>query len=260
MREGRLFRAALVLSIGAHAALPLLPGETLVEAAELATEEREATAPMTVRLVAPESTPPPPIAPTPVDPLLTSAGGTRRVSALDLEPQRFERERDEAFDPLLAPAPLERELDEPEPVAEPIEVPLIAPPPELDSPERVDLPEPQRFVDDVDVALDQPTQNVEASAAALQRKASAEKSKNRAPRYPAQARARRLQGTCEILCIIGIDGRVKSLSVDTSSGHELLDDAAMDAVRRWRFKPALGANGKPAEDTVLVPVTFRLTG
>lgn len=260
MSEGRVFRAALVLSIGAHAALPFLPGETLVTAAELATEEREATAPMTVRLVAPEAALPPPIAPTPVDPLLTSANGIRRVSALDLEPQRFERERDEAFDPLLAPPPLERQLDEPEPVAEPMEVPLVAPPPELDSPERAELSEPQRFVDDVDVALDQPTQNVEASAAALQRKASAEKSRNRAPRYPAQARARRLQGTCEILCTIGTDGRVKSLSVDTSSGHELLDDAALDAVRRWRFKPALGANGKPAEDTVLVPVTFRLTG
>ncbi|MEM1451776.1 MAG: energy transducer TonB [Planctomycetota bacterium] len=260
MSEGRLFQAALVLSIAAHAVLPFLPGETLVQAAELATQEREATMPMTVRIVEQETAPPPPVEPTPVDPLLTSAAGTRRVSALDLEPQRFERDREEAFDPLLAPVPLERELDEPEPLAEPIDVPLVAPPPELDAPERIDLPEPKRVVDDVDVALDEPTQNVEASAAALQRKASVDRSKNRAPRYPPQARARRLQGTCKLLCVIGADGRVKSVTVATSSGHEILDDAAVDAVRRWRFKPALGANGKAAEDTVLVPVTFRLTG
>jgi protein TonB len=59
--------------------------------------------------------------------------------------------------------------------------------------------------------------------------------------------------------IVDAQGNVASLSVARSSGSRLLDDAAVDAVRRWRFAPARRA-GVPVAGSVEVPILFRLTG
>jgi protein TonB len=55
------------------------------------------------------------------------------------------------------------------------------------------------------------------------------------------------------------DGRVGSARVASSSGHGSLDRAALKAVKRWRFRPAL-RGGKPVTATLMVPVVFRLEG
>jgi periplasmic protein TonB len=52
-------------------------------------------------------------------------------------------------------------------------------------------------------------------------------------------------------------GLAEQVQVRTSSGHELLNEAAVDAVRRWRFVPAQQGD-KPIAAWVLVPIVFTL--
>lgn len=61
------------------------------------------------------------------------------------------------------------------------------------------------------------------------------------PRYPFDARRRREQGEVRLTVLLDIDGRVKSISVARSSGSERLDEAALIAVRRWRWSPIIEA-------------------
>lgn len=58
-------------------------------------------------------------------------------------------------------------------------------------------------------------------------------------------------------CIITADGRATNLSVVKSPGLGL-DAKAVEAVRNWRFRPAIGPNGKPVNVLQTIEVTFRL--
>jgi len=81
--------------------------------------------------------------------------------------------------------------------------------------------------------------------------------RNRPPSYPAVARRRGWEGTVLLELQVLADGRVAEVTISESSGHEVLDEAAARAVRRWRFEPALHF-GKPTASTVRVPIRFRL--
>lgn len=77
------------------------------------------------------------------------------------------------------------------------------------------------------------------------------------PRYPASARRQGIQGTTLLRVFVASDGRVTDVGVERTAGHPELDDAAADAVRRWRFDPA--RRGDEAVGMwVLLPVEFRL--
>lgn len=77
------------------------------------------------------------------------------------------------------------------------------------------------------------------------------------PSYPATARRLGVQGTTVLRVYIADDGRVGPVVVEKSAGHPDLDQAAIEAVRRWRFEPA--RQGKaPVAMWVLLPVEFRL--
>jgi len=83
---------------------------------------------------------------------------------------------------------------------------------------------------------------------------------NRAePEYPALAIRRGYEGTALLRVRVLEDGRVEVVEIKESSGYRILDEAAMKAVRPWRFTPALMA-GKPVASWVLVPIAFKLTG
>lgn len=61
---------------------------------------------------------------------------------------------------------------------------------------------------------------------------------NPPPVYPLVAQRRGDHGTVLLRLIVTADGLAKNVSVEKSSGHRALDDAALAAVRNWRFVPA----------------------
>jgi protein TonB len=77
------------------------------------------------------------------------------------------------------------------------------------------------------------------------------------PAYPANARRLGIQGTTLLSVFVAVDGRVGDVVVKESAGHPDLDQAAADAVRRWRFEPARRGSEAVAM-WVLLPVEFRL--
>jgi len=75
------------------------------------------------------------------------------------------------------------------------------------------------------------------------------------PVYPPLARQTRISGTVRLHAIIGKDGTIQSLEV--VSGHPLLQQAALDAVRQWRYQPTL-LNGDAVDVDTTVDVIFSL--
>jgi len=78
------------------------------------------------------------------------------------------------------------------------------------------------------------------------------------PTYPAAPRRLGIQGTTMLRVHVLADGRIGDVLVERSAGHPDLDQAATDAVRRWRFEPARRGDDAVAM-WVLLPVEFRLT-
>lgn len=76
-----------------------------------------------------------------------------------------------------------------------------------------------------------------------------------APDYPPLAKQARVQGTVRSTVLIGTDGRVRNVQVD--SGHRLLVAAAVEAVKNYTYQPTL-LNGKPVEVVTEVDVNFTL--
>ncbi len=73
--------------------------------------------------------------------------------------------------------------------------------------------------------------------------------------YPIFAREARIQGDVLLRVLVDKDGRVKNVKV--VRGVKGLDDAAVDAVKNWVFKPAL-SNNKPVAVWIEIPIQFRL--
>ena len=75
------------------------------------------------------------------------------------------------------------------------------------------------------------------------------------PQYPPLARQTRISGTVRLHALISKDGSVQQLEV--MSGHPLLVQAALDAVRQWRYQPTT-LNGEPVEVDTTIDVIFSL--
>jgi periplasmic protein TonB len=80
---------------------------------------------------------------------------------------------------------------------------------------------------------------------------------NPAPAYPRASRLAGQQGQVVVKVLVSAEGSAVSVSLQRSSGFARLDEAALAAVRQWRFVPA--TRGADAfEEWVLVPIAFRL--
>jgi len=77
------------------------------------------------------------------------------------------------------------------------------------------------------------------------------------PQYPTLARQARIQGIVVLQAVIGKDGTVQRLHV--ISGHPMLRQAAIEAVKQWRYKPYF-LDGEPFEVDTQVNVNFMLSG
>jgi TonB family protein len=75
------------------------------------------------------------------------------------------------------------------------------------------------------------------------------------PAYPAEALGRKQDGKVVLIVDVGADGSVTKARVDTSNPPTVFDAAALEAVKKWKFTPAM-EQGKAVPGKVQIPVTF----
>jgi protein TonB len=77
-----------------------------------------------------------------------------------------------------------------------------------------------------------------------------------APKYPPEAGRERIEGIVVLMAVIGKDGTIRDVRVE--SGLPLLAQAAIEAVKQWRYRPYL-LNGEPVEIDSQITITFNLS-
>ena len=77
------------------------------------------------------------------------------------------------------------------------------------------------------------------------------------PRYPRIAKKSGWEGTVLVRVTVEKNGRASRVDVSRSSGHKVLDDAALKAIKRWTFRPARDGN-IPIRSVVVIPLKFSL--
>ncbi len=78
------------------------------------------------------------------------------------------------------------------------------------------------------------------------------------PRYPENARQNHIQGTSAVYAVIERDGSLSGLAIVESAGKDL-DDATLNAVRQWSYRPAT-CGGAPVRTEVVITVNYSLSG
>lgn len=114
----------------------------------------------------------------------------------------------------------------------------------LGSPDRIDFSPPAD-------AVVRPARKITISSTVAQ----ANRLSSKAPTYPSEAKAKRIQGTVVIEATIDTSGYITSLQ--PVSGPVELQAAALDAVRQWVYKPYL-LNGEPVEVHTMIDLTFSM--
>jgi len=77
------------------------------------------------------------------------------------------------------------------------------------------------------------------------------------PKYTSAARDAKYQGTVVLNVVVTAEGRAEQIRVAKGTGLGL-EENAIQAVKEWRFKPAVGPDGKPVAVLIPIEVTFRL--
>ena len=78
------------------------------------------------------------------------------------------------------------------------------------------------------------------------------------PQYPQMAKIARVQGPVVLAAVIGKDGTIQNLRV-VSTASPLLNQAAVEAVKQWRYRPYI-LNGEPVDVDTTITVNFTLSG
>ena len=76
--------------------------------------------------------------------------------------------------------------------------------------------------------------------------------------YPAEARAKRLEGSSSVVLTVDAAGMVVACRVTASSGHRELDDGSCRAARRLRFDPARDEKGRRIASEYPMQADWRL--
>ena len=161
--------------------------------------------------------------------------------------------------------PVEKPLLKSEPVK-----PVIYPVETIQNPQNVLEKKDQRFDQKSFYRDDEPSQSVpkrdvstrtaaktEQSASAAVQMARPAYLKNSVPKYPRLARKKGYEGTVVLEVLVDEKGEVDDLILFKSSGHPILDKAAISSVKKWLFEP--GAIGrKKVKMWVKLPVCFKL--
>lgn len=139
--------------------------------------------------------------------------------------------------PVVKPEIAQQNIDTP--------MPQIEVPPEIETP--VEAPPS----DTAPVAAAEPSGPVGPSAQTLQVKSRIE------PVYPPASRRAGEEGTIRLRILVDEHGSPRQVEIMQGSGFDRLDQAARDAVRKWRFVPA-SSGGQNVTAWTQVAVTFRL--
>jgi protein TonB len=165
--------------------------------------------------------------------------------------------------PVKKPPLLKQPRPKPPPKKKP---PVVQKPPDLPQPETAAPVKPAAQPESDATARE----TGQAPAAALQAKAPAQQAEkfteanyranygfNPKPEYPRIARSRGWQGKVLLKVQVSAEGYSYAVAIQQSSGHETLDEAAVDAVKKWKFIPAKRGE-TPVASSVLVPIIFKL--
>ena len=79
------------------------------------------------------------------------------------------------------------------------------------------------------------------------------------PSYPAAAKADGIEGAVVVRYGVAVDGRVVNARVESATPEGIFEEAALAAVRSWRYNPALKDGEPVAVDDVLSTVRFQLS-
>lgn len=155
--------------------------------------------------------------------------------------------------PAEAPAPAEASLPPPPPPAPPPPRPVAPPAPPIrgETPSDLTPTMPQ-------ATLPSARGGGEAEGAVVPARPNPGAA-NAPPEYPYASRIRNEQGRVTLRLDVDALGSVTDVRVLTSSGYPALDQAAIQAVRLWRFEPAL-RDGQPVFSSVSLGLTFQLEG
>lgn len=184
--------------------------------------------------------------------------------------------RDAASEPPAKPEPVAQEpipaapellaSVAPDTPATPIAIPPPAPPPKKEPAPVKPKPLPNKTPQPAAIPTQSESGNGSAAGAANGKGAEdmpataarfdADYLHNPAPLYPQQSRRLKEEGTVQLLVLVSEHGDPQSVQVRKSSGFERLDEAALIAVRQWRFVPAKRGNVAIAAQ-VIVPINFR---
>jgi protein TonB len=77
------------------------------------------------------------------------------------------------------------------------------------------------------------------------------------PTYPSLARARGLEGHVILTAVVDQQGRVEE-AITVTQSMPLLDAAAVEALRQWRFEPGRDRDGTPVRVRIEMPIRFQL--
>lgn len=173
--------------------------------------------------------------------------------------------------PTPEPTPLPTPESTPEPTPPPVEeilttddaeaapTPVPTPTPKATStPKPKQTPKPKP-VTPSEASKRPPTPNPQPPAAPRGKMVEArpDVASNPPPRYPDLARRNGWEGEVIIRADVDASGRVTSAAVIRKSRYAVLDQAALAAVRKWKFKPRT-VGGQRVDATVEVPVNFTL--
>ncbi len=79
-----------------------------------------------------------------------------------------------------------------------------------------------------------------------------------APAYPFELRQKKVEGVVHMLFIVDKDGRVVNPKVEKSD-HPAFERPALDAVRQWKFEPAV-RGGEKVASKMRIPIRFSISG
>jgi len=159
----------------------------------------------------------------------------------------------------------------PEPKKQPVKKPVKKKQPIIRK--QMELPKPQALAEEMlpapSTAESAPAPVAASAVANLSSKVTAETApfteanfnanygSNPKPKYPGVATSRGWEGTVHLLVKVSIEGDSYEVIVQRSSGYDVLDDAAIEAVEKWKFIPAKRGDTAVAS-SVIVPIEFVL--